>query len=213
MDAISIFLHLDTYLEVVIQHFGIGTYILLFLLVFAETGFVVTPFLPGDSLLFAAGALAAIGLLDMKLLAGVLILAAISGDGANYAVGKFFGKKIIEKKQIIKDEYLTKTSNFYAAYGAITIVIARFVPLIRTFAPFIAGAGKMQYRKFILYNVIGALLWVLSLSGMGYFFGNLPVVKQNFSFVVFGIVGISIIPVMIGLIREKSIALAGRRRE
>ena len=178
------------------------------MIIFAETGFVVTPFLPGDSLLFAAGAFAGIGALDVSLLLVLLSVAAIAGDSVNYSIGKYVGFKIYEQDTIkfIKKEHLLQTHQFYEKHGAITIIIARFIPIIRTFAPFVAGIGEMKYMKFITYNVLGGLLWIFSLVGGGYFFGNLPVVKNNFSLVIFAVVVISVLPVIIGLFRQNSTA-------
>lgn len=208
MYTIDVFLHLDKYLSMVIQNYGVLTYLILFLIIFAETGFVVTPFLPGDSLLFAAGAFAGIGALDVSLLLVLLSVAAIAGDSVNYSIGKYVGFKIYEQDTIkfIKKEHLLQTHQFYEKHGAITIIIARFIPIIRTFAPFVAGIGEMKYMKFITYNVVGGLLWIFSLVGGGYFFGNLPVVKNNFSLVIFAVVVISVLPVIIGLFRQNSTA-------
>ena len=208
MYTIDVFLHLDKYLSMVIQNYGVLTYLILFLIIFAETGFVVTPFLPGDSLLFAAGAFAGIGALDVSLLLVLLSVAAIAGDSVNYSIGKYVGFKIYEQDTIkfIKKEHLLQTHQFYEKHGAITIIIARFIPIIRTFAPFVAGIGEMKYMKFITYNVLGGLLWIFSLVGGGYFFGNLPVVKNNFSLVIFAVVVISVLPVIIGLFRQNSTA-------
>ena len=208
MYTIDVFLHLDKYLSMVIQNYGVLTYLILFLIIFAETGFVVTPFLPGDSLLFAAGAFAGIGALDVSLLLVLLSVAAIAGDSVNYSIGKYVGFKIYEQDTIkfIKKEHLLQTHQFYEKHGAITIIIARFSPIIRTFAPFVAGIGEMKYMKFITYNVVGGLLWIFSLVGGGYFFGNLPVVKNNFSLVIFAVVVISVLPVIIGLFRQNSTA-------
>ena len=208
MYTIDVFLHLDKYLSMVIQNYGVLTYLILFLIIFAETGFVVTPFLPGDSLLFAAGAFAGIGALDVSLLLVLLSVAAIAGDSVNYSIGKYVGFKIYEQDTIkfIKKEHLLQTHQFYEKHGAITLIIARFIPIIRTFAPFVAGIGEMKYMKFITYNVVGGLLWIFSLVGGGYFFGNLPVVKNNFSLVIFAVVVISVLPVIIGLFRQNSTA-------
>ena len=202
--GIDILLHLDKYLSAIIQTYGAGTYLILFILIFAETGFVVTPFLPGDSLLFAAGAFAALGSLDIKLLYLIIAVAAILGDTVNYSIGKTIGHKVYEMdNRFIKREYLEKTNHFYDKYGAITIIIARFIPIVRTFAPFVAGVGEMKYLKFISYNVIGGLCWVALFTFGGYFFGNLPTVKHNFSIVIFAIIFISILPAVIGILREK----------
>lgn len=203
--GIDILLHLDKYLSVIIENYGTGTYVILFILIFAETGFVVTPFLPGDSLLFAAGAFAALGSLDVKLLYLVIAVAAILGDTVNYSIGKTIGHKVYEMdNRFIKRAYIEKTSTFYDKYGAATIIIARFVPIVRTFAPFVAGVGEMKYLKFISYNVIGGLCWVALFVFGGFFFGNLPQVKENFSIVIFAIIFISLLPAVIGVLKEKA---------
>lgn len=204
MNGIDILLHLDKYLSLVIQEYGVVTYLILFLIIFAETGFVVTPFLPGDSLLFAAGAFAALGAFDIKILVALLIIAAILGDTVNYEIGKIVGNKIYEEdNRFIKRAHLLKTRTFYERYGAITIVIARFIPIIRTFAPFVAGIGGMRYMKFISYNAIGGVIWVVLFTVAGYFFGNLPIVKSNFTLVILGIIVISVMPVIFGYFKER----------
>lgn len=203
-NGIDILLHLDTYLSLIIQNCGMGTYFILFLIIFAETGFVITPFLPGDSLLFTAGAFAALGAFDIKLLLLLLIAAAVLGDTVNYAIGKSIGHKIYEEhSKLIKKEHLLKTRGFYEKYGAITIILARFIPIIRTFAPFVAGIGEMRYIKFISYNIIGGVIWVTLFMLAGYYFGNLPAVRHNFTFVIVGIIVVSITPVVFGFLREK----------
>jgi len=205
-------LHLDKHLSAIIQSFGSGTYILLFLIVFAETGFVVTPFLPGDSLLFAAGAFAALGDLNIVWVFLILTGAAIVGDSVNYAIGNFFGPKVFnqENSRFLKKEYLNKTHQFYEKYGAKTIVIARFVPIVRTFAPFVAGVGQMSYWTFLTYNVVGALLWVSVCVLAGYFFGNIPIVKDNFTIVIFVIIIISILPAIFEFWRHRAAAKSSR---
>ncbi|MBA2351131.1 MAG: DedA family protein [Burkholderiales bacterium] len=192
----DILLHFDDRLVWVVQNYGGWIYALLFLIVFCETGLVVTPFLPGDSLLFVAGTLAAGGNMDVNLVVALLIVAAIAGDSVNYAVGAYLGPKVFQNKNArwLKIEYLQRTQRFYERHGGKTIIIARFVPIIRTFAPFVAGIGDMAYRRFLAFNVIGAILWVASLTYLGYFFGNLPIVKQNFGAVVIGIIVLSILP-------------------
>jgi membrane-associated protein len=202
---IDLFLHLDKHLDLIFRDFGIWTYVILALVIFCETGLVVTPFLPGDSLLFAAGALSAGGALDVNLLALFLLVAAIIGDSVNYHIGKYIGPKVFEKKnsKIFKPEYLKRTQDFYARYGGKTIIIARFVPIVRTFAPFLAGVGKMDRRYFLTYNIVGALLWVGLLTYAGYYFGGLPIVKKNFSLVVLAIIIISILPAVYEIIRAK----------
>src|SRR3989338_7867225 len=192
---IDFILHLDKYLSVIIQNYGTFTYIILFLIVFAETGLVVTPFLPGDSLLFTAGTFAAIGSLNVLWLFVALSIAAILGDSLNYSVGKFFGNKAFEKHpKIFKKEYIDKTQHFYEKYGAKTIVLARFVPIVRTFAPFVAGVGKMNYLKFAIYNVAGGIIWTALFVFGGYFFGNVPIVKNNFTIVILIIIILSFVP-------------------
>lgn len=197
--------HIDKHLAEIMMQYGTLTYVILFAIVFCETGLVVTPFLPGDSLLFAAGALAPIGGLNIIILAVILFIAAVLGDSVNYAVGKYIGPKVFEKKdsKIFRKEYLEKTQYFYDKYGAKTIVIARFVPIVRTFAPFLAGVGNMNYPKFITYNIGGALLWVGLLLFSGYFFGGMPIVKNNFSLVIFAIIILSILPAVIEIIRAR----------
>ncbi|MBC7944195.1 MAG: DedA family protein [Burkholderiales bacterium] len=192
----DLLLHFDDHLVWVVQNYGGWIYALLFLIVFCETGLVVTPFLPGDSLLFVAGTLAAGGNMDVNLLVMLLIVAAIAGDSVNYAVGAYLGPKVFQNKNArwLKIEYLQKTQRFYERHGGKTIIIARFVPIIRTFAPFVAGIGDMAYRRFLAFNVIGAILWVAALTYLGYLFGNLPIVQQNFGVVVIGIIVLSIMP-------------------
>jgi membrane-associated protein len=204
--GINILLHLDQYLSILIQSYGLGTYLILFLIIFGETGLVVTPFLPGDSLLFAAGAFAAIGLLDIKLLLLTVCLAAVLGDTVNYSIGKAIGHKIYEAENMrfISKEHLLKARNFYERYGTMTIIIARFIPIVRTFAPFVAGVGEMRYIKFISYNIIGAVFWTALLTSAGYFFGNLPAVKQNFSLAVIAIIIISLIPAIWEFMKQRT---------
>lgn len=203
--GIDVLLHLDKYLNVIIQNYGFGTYLILFLIIFGETGLVVTPFLPGDSLLFAAGAFAAIGSLDIKLLLLIISVAAVLGDTVNYTIGKSIGHKIYEMENVkfIKKEHLLKARDFYEKYGAVTIIIARFIPIIRTFAPFVAGIGEMRYAKFLSYNIVGGLTWAALVTLVGFYFGNLPVVKHNFSLVIFAIIFISILPAVFGLVKQK----------
>lgn len=204
---VDIFLHLDKHLAEVTQSFGVWSYVILFVIVFCETGLVVTPILPGDSLLFAAGAIAATGGLDLKVMIFLLLLAAILGDAANYTFGKFFGPKVLrENSRIFRREYLDKTNRFYQKYGGKTIIIARFVPIVRTFAPFLAGVGTMSYPRFALYNVAGAILWVFSLTLAGYYFGEIPFVKSNFSLVVIAIIIISVLPALVEIIKARSAA-------
>lgn len=194
--GISIFLHLDKHLDTIIQSYGVLTYAILFLIVFCETGLVVTPFLPGDSLLFAAGVFASRGDLHVAVLLILLGIAAVGGDTVNYWVGHFVGPRIFrgEKIRFLNQKHLDRTHEFFERYGAETIIIARFVPIVRTFAPFVAGVGSMRYAKFITYNVFGGLLWVCLLTFGGYFFANTPVVRDHFSFVVIAIIFISLLP-------------------
>jgi membrane-associated protein len=202
---IDFVMHLDEHLSELLQNYGVWTYLILFLIIFCETGLVVTPFLPGDSLLFVIGSLAAGGALDVKLGILILIAAAILGDTVNYHIGKFIGPKVFQKddSRFLKKEYLVRTHEFYEKHGGKTIIIARFIPIIRTFAPFVAGMGSMTYLKFISYNVIGGAVWVTAFVTGGYFFGNIPMVKDNFTLVIFAIIGISILPGVIAFLKEK----------
>ena len=193
--ALDFILHLDVHLGDIIARYGTATYAILFAIVFAETGLVITPFLPGDSLLFATGALAALGKLNILTLAATYIVAATAGDAVNYTIGSYFGTKAVQSN-IIKKEYIARTERFYAKYGGKAIVLARFVPIVRTFAPFVAGVGTMSYTKFWVYNVVGALLWTGLCTGAGFLFGNIPSVHDNFSLVVLGIVVVSVLPVV-----------------
>lgn len=197
-------MHIDKYLSLLIQQYGMLTYLILFLIVFMETGLVVTPFLPGDSMLFAAGAIAAMGDMNIFNLLIVVYIAAVLGDTVNYHIGKKLGNKILEKEDIrfINKEYLKKAQMFYEKHGATTIVLARFIPIIRTFAPFVAGIGEMNYSKFIPYNIIGGGVWVTLFLGGGYFFGNQPFIKEHFSYVLIAIILISILPAVIAIIKE-----------
>ena len=205
---IDIFLHLDKHLDTFVREHGAWTYALTALIIFAETGLVVTPFLPGDSLLFAAGAIAARGGLDIWLLCGILIAAAIIGDAVNYSAGRYFAKKVLagEKIPFIKKKHIDRTHEFYEKYGAKTIVLARFVPIVRTFAPFVAGIGAMTYVRFQAFNVSGALLWVGSLTIAGYLFGNLPIIQNNLTLVIFAIIFISVLPAIIGYLKHRRAA-------
>ncbi len=205
IDLIAIFLHLDQYLASIIGEYGLLVYAILFAILFLETGFVVTPFLPGDSLIFVAGTLAAAGMMDVSILFILMAAAAILGDTANYWIGRRFGKSIIEKRKIkfVKQEHVDSANTFYAKHGKKTIVIARFIPFIRTFAPFVAGIVKMDYGHFIAYNIIGGLSWVASFLTLGYFFGNIDMVKSNLSLVIIGIIIISLMPALIGYARHR----------
>ena len=202
--VIDIFLHLDHYLGQIISTYGFWTYLLLFIAIFIETGLVVTPFLPGDSLLFAAGTFAAIGDLNVFLLYVLLAAAAILGDTANYWIGHFIGEKVYTtNSKLIKREYLEKTQAFYNKHGGKTIFLARFIPIIRTFAPFVAGVGRMRYGYFISYNIFGGLIWPAICIFSGYFFANVPFVRDHFSIVILAIIFISVIPVFVELIRGR----------
>ena len=195
----------------IVSKYGMATYGILFAIVFAETGLVITPFLPGDSLLFATGALAALGKLNILALFTVYTVAAILGDAVNYAVGKSLGNRAVEAK-LVKSEYLEKTAKFYQKHGPKTIVLARFVPIIRTFAPFVAGVGRMAYQQFALYNVVGALLWTSICTFAGYCFGNIPVVHENFSLVVLGIIVVSLLPIVFEvLMAQRSVGISPGR--
>ncbi len=207
--AVDLFLHLDEYLSVAIQNYGTWTYGLLFVVIFIETGLVITPFLPGDSLLFAAGTFAALGSLNIYLLWGLLVVAAVLGDTVNYWIGHKLGLAIFDTqnrllKKVLKKEYLEKTEAFYAKHGGKTIVLARFVPIVRTFAPFVAGVGTMEYGRFISYNVIGGFLWVTLFLFMGNFFGNIPFVKANFELVIIGIILVSVVPMFVEFLKARS---------
>ena len=202
---INVILHLDKYLNIIFQNFGIWTYVIIFIIIFCETGLVVTPFLPGDSILFAAGALASIGSLNVFALFAVFFISAVAGDTANYYIGKKIGSGILEKKDIkfVNKEYLNKAHRFYEKHGSMTIALGRFIPIIRTFVPFVAGIGEMNYPRFITYNMLGGFLWVLLFLGGGYFFGGLPFIKQHFSYVVIAIIIISAIPAIVTFVNEK----------
>lgn len=201
----DVILHLDKYLTVMLHNFGMWTYAILFMIIFCETGFVVTPFLPGDSVLFATGALASIGSVNIFILFAVFFISAVAGDTVNYFIGKKIGSKIFEKEDVkyINKEYLKKAHSFYERHGSMTIVLGRFIPIIRTFVPFVAGIGEMNYPKFITYNMLGGFMWVTLFLGGGYFFGGLPFIKQHFSIVVIAIIIISVIPAIATFIKEK----------
>lgn len=193
-------LHIDKHIAEFVATYGTGTYAIIFLIIFCETGLIVAPFLPGDSLLFAAGSLAALGSLDPHLLFVLITVAAIIGDFVNYSIGKFSGDKILaSNSRFIKKENIEKTNKFYEKHGGKTIILARFIPIVRTFAPFVAGTAKMNYRNFLVYNIVGAILWSGIFVYAGYFFGNIPIVKNNFKFVVLGIIVISVLPILIEL--------------
>lgn len=205
MDVASFIMNLDESLYDVVQNYGLWTYLLLFLIVFCETGLVVTPFLPGDSLLFASGALAAMGSLEAAAFFTVFFTAAVIGDLVNYLIGQKIGTGILEKEKsrFVKKEYILQAQDFYERYGSLTIVLGRFTPVIRTFVPFVAGMGKMNPVKFITYNILGGFLWVSLFLGGGYFFGNLPIIKDNFSMVLFAIIAISIVPGVAAFLKER----------
>ena len=203
VQLIDFITHIDKYLTEITQSYGTWTYLILFLIIFCETGLVVTPFLPGDSLLFVIGALGATGTLDFKLAVVLLIIAAVGGNTLNYFIGKTIGKRILESpklrfvSRIVKKKYIEKAHAFYEKHGGKAILFSRFLPILRTFAPFVAGIGKMNFAKFTMYNSIGAIAWVLIFMLGGYFFGNIEVVKSNFTYVIFGIIGVSLLPAII----------------
>jgi membrane-associated protein len=202
---VDILLHLDKHLDLVIRNYGFWTYGIFFLIIFLETGLVVTPFLPGDSLLFASGTFAALGSLDTRWLIMLLSIAAIAGDTLNYWIGYIVGPKVFskEKSRVLNKEYLHRTHQFYERYGGKTIILARFIPIIRTFAPFVAGIGSMTYGHFITYNIAGGIAWVVIFVLGGYFFGNIPFIKQNFSLVIGAIILLSIMPGIIEFLRHR----------
>jgi len=205
-DLLSIVLHLDQHLDRLIPQYGTWVYGLLFLIVFCETGLVVTPFLPGDSLLFAVGTIAARGSLDVWWAAGLLIAAAVTGDAVNYWVGRVLGMELLRpgRRRFIRQEHVDRTHEFYERHGAKTIVLARFVPIIRTFAPFVAGFGRMTYGRFTMYNVSGGVLWIILFVVGGYFFGNLPVVRDHFGLAILAIILISFVPMVVAFVQERS---------
>ncbi|QIO10162.1 DedA family protein [Acinetobacter lanii] len=205
MELLDFILHVDEHLLEFIRNYGVWVYGILFLIIFVETGLVVMPFLPGDSLLFAAGALAAsTGVLDPWLLVLLLFIAAVLGDTLNYHIGKYIGPRVFEiDSKFINKKHLVYTQNFFEKHGGKTIIFARFIPFARTFAPFVAGAGSMNYKYFLSYNAIGAISWVGSFIALGYLFGNMPIVKDNFTHLIFGIIIVSVLPGIIGFIRHK----------
>ncbi len=201
---VDFILHIDVHLDGIIRAYGGWTYLILFLIIFCETGLVVTPFLPGDSLLFAAGAFAARGSLDPYTLSVLLIIAAIAGDTVNYWIGKALAPRLASGRlRFIKQSHLDRTHGFYERHGGKTIIIARFVPIVRTFAPFVAGVGSMQYGRFLMYNVVGGIVWVLLFVWAGYFFGNIPAVEHNFTLVILAIIVLSLIPPVIEYVRHR----------
>ncbi len=197
--------HLDTHLGYILENLGVWSYLVFFAIIFCETGLVVTPFLPGDSLVFALGTFAAAGSLNLGWLFVVLCAAAVLGDSANYAVGKYLGSLILKRQGawFLKKEHIDRTHRFYEKYGAKTIVLARFVPIVRTFAPFVAGVGDMRYLRFFSYNVVGGVLWISLFLLVGFFFGNIPLVKKNFTMVILAIIIISILPAVVEVLKEK----------
>jgi len=206
---VDFFVHLDKYLPVIIQSFGVWAYVIVFLVIFCETGLVVAPILPGDSLLFALGSIAALGALNLELLLILLCIAAVAGNMVNYTIGHFLGPKVFhyENNRFFKKEYLIKTHQFYEKHGGKTIIITRFMPIVRTFAPFVAGIGAMTYPKFTLYNIVGGVAWVCTFLLGGYFFGNIPSVKNNFTLVILAIIILSIMPGIIEYWRRRLIAV------
>lgn len=207
-NLLDLFLHLDEYLSQIITNYGAWTYAILFLVIFVETGLVVMPFLPGDSLLFAAGTFAALGSFNVWGLIGLLMVAAVTGDAVNYSIGHYLGDRAYNIKWI-KKEYLEKTHAFFEKHGGKAIFLARFVPIVRTFAPFVAGIGKMSYAYFATYNVVGGATWVLLFTLLGYFFGNIPFVKANFEFVIVAIILISVVPMFVEWYKARREARAG----
>lgn len=205
VQLVDFILHMDKHLPQLINDFGIWTYLILFIVIFCETGLVVTPFLPGDSMIFLLGALARSGDINFPAIIAVLMVAAVLGDTCNYEIGRFLGMKLFrnENSKFLKKEYLDRTHNFYEKYGGKTIIIARFVPIIRTFAPFVAGMGSMSYKKFISYNIIGGIGWVALFSFGGFFFGGIPAVKNNFFLVAVAIIVISLLPAVIAYFKSK----------
>jgi len=203
--AWDLLVHLDQHLAAVLQQYGAWIYLILFMIIFSETGFVVTPFLPGDSLLFVAGALAATGGMDVHLLALLLVIAAVLGNTVNYAIGHYLGPKVFqwEGSRFFNRKALDRAHAFYEKHGGVTIIITRFVPILRTFAPFVAGIARMTFLRFSVYNIAGGLAWVLSLLYAGYWFGNVPVVKQNLSVVIIGVIVLSIMPLVVEYLRSR----------
>ena len=201
----DLLVHLDVHLGALIRDYGVWVYAILFAIVFAETGLVVTPFLPGDSLLFVAGALAALGGIDVHILVLSLVLAAVLGNSTNYAIGRFLGKRLFHDRSSrwLNPAYLDRTHAFYEKHGGKAVVISRFIPIVRTYVPFVAGLGAMGYGRFTMFNVSGAVLWVASLCYAGYFFGNLPWVRQNLTLIIFGIIGVSLLPLAIGAVQAR----------
>lgn len=200
----SFFLHLDEHLNSIFQSFGLWSYFIFFLIIFAETGLIVFPFLPGDSLLFAIGAFAALGYLDVTVLLISLFIAAVVGDSVNYWIGRHFGQKLVDNPRIpINQDHINQTQAYYEKNGGKTIILARFIPVIRTFAPFVAGVSKMRYRDFMLFNAVGGFCWVFGFILLGFFFGNLPGIKSNIEYAIFAVIGFSLLPVIFEFIHIK----------
>lgn len=205
MWLVDFILHIGDHLQELVKNYGNWIYAILFAIVFCETGLVVLPFLPGDSMLFAAGTIAAVGDMNIFVLMGLLIVAAILGDFVNFEIGKHFGQKLFSNpnSKIFKQSYLQKTHDYYERYGGRTIIIARFIPIVRTFAPFVGGMGNMNYAQFARYNIVGAVLWVVSFTTLGYFFGQLPFVKEHFSWIMIAIIVFSVVPMIVEIIRHR----------
>lgn len=205
MWLVDFILHIGDHLQELVNNYGNWIYAILFAIVFCETGLVILPFLPGDSMLFAAGTIAAVGGMNIFVLIGLLIIAAVLGDFVNFEIGKHFGKRLFANpdSKIFKQSYLQKTHDYYEKYGGRTIIIARFIPIVRTFAPFVGGMGNMKYSEFVRYNIIGAVLWVVGFTTLGYFFGQLPFVKEHFSWIMIGIIVISVVPMIVEIIRHR----------
>ncbi|EEV24034.1 SNARE-like domain protein [Enhydrobacter aerosaccus SK60] len=205
MWLVNFILHIGEHLQELVNNYGNWIYAILFAIVFCETGLVVLPFLPGDSMLFAAGTIAAVGDMNIFVLIGLLIVAAVLGDFVNFEIGKHFGQKLFSNpnSKIFKQSYLQKTHDYYERYGGRTIIIARFIPIVRTFAPFVGGMGNMNYSQFARYNIVGAVLWVVSFTTLGYFFGQLPFVKEHFSWIMIAIIVFSVVPMVIEIIRHR----------
>ena len=206
MWLVDFILHIGDHLQELVNNYGNWIYAILFAIVFCETGLVVLPFLPGDSMLFAAGTIAAVGDMNIFVLMGLLIVAAILGDFVNFEIGKHFGQKLFSNpnSKIFKQSYLQKTHDYYEKYGGRTIIIARFIPIVRTFAPFVGGMGNMNYAQFARYNIVGAVLWVVSFTTLGYFFGQLPFVKEHFSWIMIAIIVFSVVPMIVEIIRHRN---------
>ncbi len=202
-NLIDFILNIDKYLEIMINNYGLGVYIVIFAIIFLETGLVVTPFLPGDSLLFISGAFAGTGNLNLIILLLIFSIAAILGDSMNYWIGSFFGEKVFSKAKLIKQEHLDKTKEFYKKHGGKTIILARFMPIIRTFAPFVAGIGKMNYARFLAFNIIGGVFWVCTFVFAGYYFGKIPIIQKNLTEIIIIIILVSVLPIIIEFFRIK----------